>query len=251
MVLARWLTIVVLVLTGCGQGDERDAAPADSAAATPSTPQQPARDHLHPEFQRVPSEVLDVVQARRQYVGRFEVDPDWPLPATTEEIRRRLLDVQPRIGRMIAASERLEGTLPPAPQLSEEEISRDAHLETVRGRLVNNGRDVLLADAVRCWDDGDPTGCAERVAAALRIATYLLNQDDRQSRLRGAQVLVPAVLELKALTGNGLAGALEPDQRHGLSRLLRDAPTDRIISDMKGTEFDRALRVVRLVFSEA
>ena len=205
--------------------------PPPSPADKPDRARDPlvnSSDALLPDFVRLPDELLSAIQVRRMYANAIEVDPAFGSSVTADQIRTKLSDSRNMIERAVSSAKWLQGTLPTEPTLSEAELNSNVYLDLVQSRLQVNGRELLLTDAIRCWEKGDANGCAERLGASLRIAHFLLAQSDQRTRLRGQQVLIPAIFELAGRIRNGMLERSGGTIRSELARQVNKVDVPRL-----------------------
>jgi hypothetical protein len=158
---------------------------------------------IYPEFRRPPQSLEDALIIRTHGVASLQTEPMGSFAATPEVFRSLLLSNGAWIDDMAAATERLQGDLPAAPELN---IGKNEHLLEIRGRLLVASR-VLQADAIRAWEADDIETAADRTAASFRIAAFLHRQSDEASRMRSLQIGVVSISDLAALCRDGFTEA--------------------------------------------
>lgn len=209
-----------------------------------STEQQHARhgSGLPIGLARLPDDLLHVVERRREYVARIEVEPmlaDGTIDdAAIRDVLRRHQDL---VDSAVSASQQLHGTLPPHIELTDDEIGQNLHLSQPHAILVNNVQ-LLRADAVRCWEERALEACADRFNASLRIAAFLLSHDDQHSRFRGGQAFIPLLFDLNAVCEAGFSGAAPVPVRSALREHLRGIDPGRCLSWDEASEAGQVRR---------
>lgn len=106
---------------------------------------------------------------------QFAIEDYGDLDFTAEDLRRTLIDQQPWINALIAAAALPDcdlgleiepfGQLTPRPGQPPLKPFRSANA-------------ILLADAARCWTDGEADAATARLEAALRLAHHVIKQDN-------------------------------------------------------------------------
>ncbi len=228
--------ICFCILSGCDKDPSKKIQ--DEKIATPFAP-----NDNHPEFVRLPDHLRDCLQARLARTDTLKVEPLLASTTSADEIRSLLELHQDLVLRTIEASKNLTGRLPPEAELSDAEINANKHLDQVQGRLLVCARDLLLADAVRCWERHEYANVGARYAASLRIGSYLASQTDQKSQFRGRQVLAAIVFDINTLLDKGFASNLTSGQRTELRDLLLRFDLSQWPTPTEGTALKQALDI--------
>lgn len=219
--------LILAALCGCDRDDggySSSSGKGKTAAPIPAFVPPP-----------LPQLLMDDLQYRRKHADHVEIESAFRLKVSADDLRWRLRQHQDLVERAIVCSRSLTGKLAPEP------LEAGAQADTAQTRLVAHGRDLLLADAIRCWESGQPNECAERIGASLRMGAYLAGHDDPATKARGQDVLNAAVLELAGRIEDGLARRVSLEAGAELNRLLRAIDQKAIPQPAEGSAFGHAL----------
>lgn len=187
--------------TGCGGKAEPEPSPTHSATVE----KQPAAPS--PELSR-----LLAIDAQLKGSSSFEVSM-YLLPAKpglelsgapdgeVDRVRKKLADYQSLIGESIPLI---------AATISQEHAP--APVDTLPSALGL----ILTSDAARCWDDGDPSGAAKRLLAAVRLGRMLLASDAESAQFQGGLMIQRALMRAKAQCEGGLSTRIDAELRQAL-----------------------------------
>jgi hypothetical protein len=269
-----WIIIGVAALTGCSDSNSNNQQaqsedplnyevqttsssqaprPGQSDSVTPSrssptptrVPQSSSADSkgpLFPEFLRLPDSLQQALTARKPCADAIEIDPTAGSKVTADQVRAMLRENKNMIERVVSTAKWLEGSIPPEPEYSTAQLGANAQLDSPQSRLLVSARDLLLADAIRCWETGDADGCGARLDASLRIARFMLSQSDQRTQFRGELALIPTIYELSARIRRGLLGRLSSSIRSDLRHSISAIDTAHLPHPSKDVNFDNAVK---------
>jgi len=214
-------SLLCIAATGCKR--ETPVSPAPQTGATVNA--TPVIDGYRALWDQVDQQQL--ILTAHVYPNRAALEfDDMTPPGERERLVAFLLASQPVLQGVIEQSRLTPEPFPPEPSL-DEGAGLNAHMQRPRAWFQNFAR-LLSADASRCWEAGDATGAAERVAATIRLGNAMCGQPDELNHLVGAGFVGSAAQKAVALFDAGLVQKATPDSLNE----LRDAAAASMAGSM-------------------
>ena len=217
--------LAAITVNSCDKSPEPAPHPRNAQSSkSPITAPTPNLDALASVSREVPGNWSLLAMNLYPLPAGLEFSSD-AAPDEKPKLIAFLEGVQPTVHRAIEATKLNLEPFPPLPEPCDgdpEAVLR--HPKSVMQSLAR----LLLADASRCVDAGDPNGALVRIRAAMRLASALAEHPALLIRLTGATILVQSGTKLGTIVdaagGAGISSTAAAELRAELARFNNDDP---------------------------